>query len=144
MLAAVMARFAAEWTETPVRWPNGGAFVPGDPDAVDYAPSADTGAPWLYAEILGAGSSGTVIGSPGKRSARDDAVLFVHVFTPVGTGDAEALRLARAAAELFRLARFGGLVAGIPDPLGSGERADADGVWWRRSVSIPLTAHYTV
>lgn len=146
-LAAVKARVAALWTDAPVLWPNGGAFVPGGdpaaaPDGHAHAPDEDLAAPWLRVEILGAGSGGTVIGSAGKRRAWDDGVIVGHVFTPAGTGDGEALRLARAFGELFRVTRFGGLVTGAPDALGMGEPGDADGVWWRRSVSIPFTAHY--
>ncbi|MCW2243578.1 DUF4128 domain-containing protein [Azospirillum canadense] len=143
-LTAIRTKLEAEWTDTPVTYENGGAFrpdAPGNRDPYDASSAPDR--PWVYLEILGAGSASTVIGSPGKRAARDDGVIFGHVFVPVGTGDDEARRLARALGDLFRVTRFGGLVTGAPDPLGAGEPGDDDGLWWRRSVSIPFTAHYT-
>lgn len=144
-LAAVRQKLAAEWTDTPIRYPNGGWFLPSDPTNPDpaYDPAADPSQPWAHVEVLGAGSGSTVIGSVGKRAAYDDGVIFAHIFVPVGTGDDEARRLARALGEIFRVTRFGGLVTGAPDPLGNGEQGDDDGLWWRRSVSIPFTAHYT-
>lgn len=143
-LTAVRHRLEAEWTDTPVCYPNGGAFRPGDPDNRDsYEPKDAPNDAWIYVEVMGSGSSSTVIGSVGKRAARDDGLIFAHVFVPAGTGDDEARRLARALGEIFRMTRFGGLVTGAPDPLGAAEQGDDDGLWWRRSVSIPFTAHYT-
>lgn len=143
-LAAVRAKLEAEWTDCVVTYPNGGAFRPNDPDNRDsYDATTAPEQPWAYVEILGAGSGSTVIGSVGKRAAYDDGVILASVYVPVGTGDDEARRLARALGEIFRVTRFGGLVTGAPDPLGAGEPGDDDGLFWRRSVSIPFTAHYT-
>lgn len=142
ILTAIREKLEAEWTECVVTYQNGGAFRPDDPtnrDRYDPAPE-DT---WMHVEILGGGSDCTVIGSVGKRAARDDGTIFAHVFVPVGSGDDEARRLARAIGEIFRVTRFGGLVTGAPDPLGGGEQGDDDGLWWRVSASIPFTAHYT-
>jgi hypothetical protein len=148
-LSAVKARIEALWTETPVAWPNGGWFVPVDPyssaePGADYDPDADPEQPWLYVELIGAGADCTVIGSPGKRAAVDDYVIMATVYVPVGTGDADSRRLCRAFGDIFRLARFGGVVAGAPSPPGNGDKGDDDGLWWRRSVSIPLFVRYSV
>ena len=148
-LSAVKARIAALWTEAPVAWPNGGWFVPVAPyspasPGAEYDPGANPQQPWLYVEILGAGSDCSVIGSPGKRAAVDDYLIMASVFTPLGSGDAESFRLCRAFGEIFRLARFGGVVSGAPSPPGASDQGDDDGLWWRRSVSIPLFSHYSV
>ena len=142
-LAAVRAKLEAAWTECVVTYPNGGAFRPDDPANRDsYDPTSAPEQPWAYLEVLGAGSDGTAIGSEGKRAARDDGLIFAHLFVPAGTGDDEARRLARALGDIFRVTRFGGLVTGAPNPLGDGEQGDDDGLFWRRSVSIPFSAHY--
>lgn len=142
--AAIRQKLEAEWEDTPVRYPNGRAFRPSDPsDQSPYDPTADPEQPWVHLEIMGAGSDSTVIGSVGKRAAYDDGVIFAHVFVPVGTGDDEARRLARALGEIFRVTRFGGLDTGAPNPLGDGEMGSDDGLWWRVSVSIPFTARYS-
>lgn len=139
---AIRERLEAAWTDCVLTYQNGRVFRPDDPGNQDrYDPAAED--TWAHVEILGAGSECTVIGSVGKRAARDDGVIFGHVFVPVGTGDDEARRLARSMGEIFRVTRFGGVETGAPD-LGGGEKGDDDGLFWRVSVSIPFTCHYTV
>lgn len=139
---AIRARLEAAWTDCVLTYQNGGVFRPDDPSNRDgYSPAAED--TWAYVEILGAGAECTVIGSVGKRAARDDGAIFCHVYVPVGSGDDEARRLARSMGEIFRVTRFGGVETGAPD-LGGGEKGDDDGLWWRVSVSIPFTTHYTV
>lgn len=127
--AAIRAKLEAEWQATPIAWPNEGFDRP-------------TQEPWVYVEILGGGSESTVFGSDGKRVARDDGIIFAHVFVPVGTGEAVATEYAVQLGEIFRVKRFNGISTGAPS-VGVGEQGDDDGLYWRVSVSIPFSIHYT-
>src|SRR5690606_17138546 len=97
--AAIRDRMEAEWTATAVVYPNEHFDRPANE-------------PWVYLEVLGAGADSTVFGSEGKRVARDDGIIFAHVFVPVGVGEALATQYAEQIGEIFRVQRFDGISTG--------------------------------
>lgn len=131
---AVRAKLAAEWSGCDLAWPN-----------ETYEPTTET--PWAYCEVQGNGSTRTAFNSAGKRVGMDDGLLMIDVFVPVGIGDRPAKDLAQGIAEVFAMQNFAGedcrIVGGVPF-VGEGEAGSDDGLWFRVSASVPLTATYFI
>lgn len=116
------------WTETPIAWENEDFTKPEPPVR------------WVMVEISGTVYGQQSIGADEQRDNRwdEEGTLWLHVFEEVGKGSSAARRVAKALADKFRGARllsdesleFGDAA------IGSGERSDDDGNWWRVSVSI--------
>lgn len=138
---AIRTKMTAEWSTTDVAYPN--EARPWQAEGKQWPTDASGNPePWVYLEVLGAGADSTVFGSEDKRVARDGGLIFAHVFVPVGIGDKLATQYAEEIGEIFRVKRFDGISTGAPS-VGAGEQGDDDGLYWRVSVSIPFSLHYT-
>ncbi len=128
-VAAIVARFEASWTTTAIRLPN---------DTTDR-PIAGDGSPlpFAYLEVIGGTDEQMSIGAPGNNLFRRRGTIVVHLFVPRGSGDGTALGYAVGAGDIFRAQTFGGLTCEGAS-IGGGETADDNGLYWRRSVSIPF------
>jgi hypothetical protein len=136
-LSATKARFAAAWTETPITYANE------DPPQQPWPPAT----PWVYFEVISAGSNLRTFGSPGDRMWEYTGHIYIHVFVPIGDGVEEPQRLAVAAGEIFRGATFydNGLGAKVVciSPQTDGGASDADrGNLFRVTCSIPITYYH--
>jgi hypothetical protein len=101
-LAAINARFAAEWGDrTRIAEMNRAPEAPWPPKDAEKKPL-----PWVLIEPTFATSDIYGVGEPGKRLWRYDGLIAIHVFVPVGNGTAIAFSLARDAGEVFRGRKF--------------------------------------
>lgn len=125
--AAVRTRLNANWSATPIAWPNM-AFTP------------PAGAAWIRPTILPADARQVTMGTPGTRTYRHAGLLIIQVFIPKGTGDDEALELADSLCTLFRGVAEGGVRYGS-------ERGEAPRVavvgddgkgWYQVNVHVPF------
>lgn len=129
--AAIRQKVLAEWTATPVSWPNE-AFI------------APSNAPWILFEIISTGSRANEYGAADKRHRLDFALLWAHVYVPRNTGTDTALALSRQAGSLFdgqmidTASAYSRLIFKAHS-FGGAEDGDDDGIWFRASVSIPFT-----
>lgn len=115
---AIMAARMAEWTTTPICWPN-------------TPPLTALNAPWVRFAVL---SSGDVYeplsaGAPVAESGR----VAVQVFVPSGSGDGTASTLADSIADMFRSYQSNKLHCGAIKRQTIG---DADG-WYQINISAP-------
>jgi len=142
---AIRQRFATAWgATTPIAGQN-----KGKPDGWSGAwPPVDGNGllrSWVYLEILGtgaplAGNSGVA----GNRVWTYEGFINVHVFVPVGDGDATATALAIQAGEIFRAAEFynstpGFAVRTVSPSVDDGDTADDDGNWFRVTMTCDFT-----
>lgn len=104
-------------------------------------------APWIYAEVEASGADCTAYNSAGKRQGMEMVVLFAHVFVATGNGLAPALAIAKEVADLFRAETFAAegfrIVCGAP-VVANAESGSDDGLWFRVTVSCPMTALYAI
>lgn len=136
-VAAMRSRFVAEWLETPIAHQNE------DPPQSPWPPST----PWVYFEVIAAQSEIRGAGLPGDNVWLTIGNIFIHVFTPLGYGLPESLRLAEAAGDVFRAATFyqngGGAKVVCMAPNCDGGASDADnGNWFRVTTSIPFEFYF--
>lgn len=136
--AAIRTRIEANWLATRITYQN---EVPAEP----WPPSTGAGdqlvlLPWVNLEVLGTGSEIYGQGTPGNQLWHYTGLIYVHVFTPVGSSDALASQYADQIGEIFRGAKFYDTVqAGCyvrcwaPRQDGGGS-ADDDGAWFRVSM----------
>lgn len=133
------------------RWVDG--LNPRTPIAFQNEAFADQTVPWVYFEVIGAGSALRGIGTPGSRVWLYRGDILIHVFVPVGYGAADAHTLAVAAGEIFRAKQFYDSAPGCAvrtgvGPDGEGPRTDGggssadDGNWWRVTCTIPFEFYY--
>lgn len=129
-VAAMRARFEANWIETPIAFQN------------EAPPEFGTN-PWVYFEVIASQSEIRGAGRPGDNVWLTTGHIFVHVFTPEGYGYPESLRLADAAGEIFRARTFYNDADGAKvicmAPQTDGGASDADnGNWFRVTTAIPF------
>lgn len=142
-VAAIYDRFevqrvalsAQDWTSMPWTDPNGAAdFQRQQTDA------------WILLEVLSADASTSLFGSSGKRIGENRGVIYAHVFVKAQTGRAGLIRALTAAeqiGEIYRVAKFGGVLCEGPVPDGGGKGDDA-GRWFRAGVSVPWAIFYNI
>ena len=121
---AVKAYLQANWTATPIAWPN-------EPFDKPEPPSA-----WILAEILGGDFLQMSIGAGSAAANRweDTGSLFVHVFVPIDSGDRECWQRATALATMLKGLILPGGTTFNSMSIGNGEHGDNTGAWWRRSL----------
>jgi hypothetical protein len=129
VVASIKQRLADNWATTPIRTQN----APEDP------PMASDGSPlpWVYLEVLSGSDEQMSIGAPGNNTFRRTGIIAVHVFVPMKTGDDTALGYAVQIGAIYRGQSFGGVTCEGASIAG-GDHGDDDGLWWRRSVTVPF------
>lgn len=115
---AILAARMAEWTTTPICWPN-------------TAPLTAFNAPWVRFAVLSAGDVYEPLsaGAPVAEAGR----VVVQVFVPSGSGDGTASMLADSIGDLFRNYTSNKLQCGAIKRQTIG---DADG-WYQLNISAP-------
>ena len=115
---AILAARMAEWTTTPICWPN-------------TPPLTALNVPWVRFAVLGAGDVYEPLsaGAPVAEAGR----VAVQVFVPSGSGDGTASTLADSIADLFRNYTSSKLQCGAIKRQTIG---DADG-WYQINISAP-------
>ena len=115
---SIRERFSAEWSRTPIAYPN--------------TPFEKPSGPWIRVTVRG--SSAEQVATVSKR-LRHEGAVFVQVFTPEGQGDGEALSIADDVAALLEAQTLGGIrfYAATRRP----EGVDENG-WYMVIVSIPF------
>ncbi len=138
-VAAMRSRFATAWSETQIAYQNE------DPPSAPWPPVDGDGksTPWVYFEVVTSQTSLRGAGLPGDNVWLTTGFIFIHVFTPLGYGLPESLRLAGLAAEIFRAATFyrdgAGSKVMCMAPNIDGGASDADnGNWFRVTCSVPF------
>lgn len=116
---AILGRLNAEWTTTPIAWPNS-AFRP------------VTGAAWLEARVVTQDAFNVDLVS--NRRVRHPGLLSLTLYVPANEGDGEALAMADTLSAIFRNVNVSGCIFRAPTvrPLG------ADGAWYRVQVDAPF------
>lgn len=148
-VAAIRARFVADWISTPIAFQN---ETPQDANGValdPWPPQDQQGGllPWVYFEVLATQSDIRGAGLPGNNVWLTRGYIYVHVFTPVGYGYPESLRLADIAGEIFRAKTFYHDGAGskvlcmAPQTDGGASDAD-DGNWFRVTMAVPFEFYF--
>jgi hypothetical protein len=138
-VAAMRSRFEGAWSETPIAYQNEDTpSSPWPPVDNDSKPT-----PWVYFEVVTSETNLRGAGLPGDNVWLTTGFIFIHVFTPLGFGLPESLRLAGQAAEIFRAATFYRDGAGSKvlclAPNIDGGASDADnGNWFRVTCSVPF------
>ena len=111
--AAIEGRIATEMAINPV-YPVSYANVP-------FTPPGN--APWLQASIrFGDNAYATLLPTGGVGFNRQNGVLVVNVFTPIGVGAAANYTIAERIKDLFDRAKFSSIIfdaASGPAPIGS-------------------------
>lgn len=136
---AIQDTVTAEWTEIVTTSQNANGF---EPPRIDGVPQ-----PWGVLEVLPTFSE--VIGTGTLKTYAYYGVIAYHVFVPLGTGIAEANRLAVAVGEIFRTRKLydngdGCYVRTVsPSVMGGGTDAD-NGNWFRVSMMIDFTYYHLV
>lgn len=115
---AILAARMAEWTTTPICWPN-------------TPPLTSVNAPWVRFTVLGGGDAYEPLsaGAPAAERGR----VAVQVFVPSGSGDGTASTITDSIAALFRGYSSGNLRCGSIREQYVG---DADG-WYQINISAP-------
>jgi hypothetical protein len=122
VFTAIRTFLEANWSATPLAWPN-----------EHFDPPKQ--AAWVAVEVEGDLLNQIEIGAPGQNAWREEGALLLHVFVPVGTGSLVARQHAKALANLFRGVTTGFVVFGNAS-IGVGGPGDEDGLWWELPVSI--------
>lgn len=142
---SIRERLTANWSTTPITFQNEEPPDPWPPTVADPdAPSFPKPAPWVHMEVLGSGSEMRGAGKPGSQVWIYDGLIAIHVFVPIGSGDALARQHAVALGEIFRAKVFyqnvtpGCYVRTWAPRVGEGEKADHDGNWYRVTMSCPF------
>jgi hypothetical protein len=140
--AAIRARLAGAWTTTRITYQN-------EQPAAPWPPVTGSGTnavlqPWVQLEIKDLGSQIWEFGTATNRGWRYDGIIYVHVFVPVGTGDATAEQYAVQIGEIFRAAKFyddglGSCVRTLSPEVGNGGPGDDDGNWFCVTASVDFT-----
>jgi hypothetical protein len=147
-VAAMRARFSGAWTETPIAYQN---ETPQDESgaAITWPPVNDQGQPlpWVYFEVIATQSDIRGAGLPGNQTWLTRGYIYAHVFTPLGYGYAESLRLADQAGQIFRAQTFyqngSGAKVICMAPQTDGGASDADnGNWFRVTTAIPFEFYF--
>ncbi|RUU29763.1 phage tail terminator-like protein [Mesorhizobium sp. M6A.T.Ce.TU.016.01.1.1] len=137
--AAIKARLEAGWTTTRKTYQNEQPAEPWPPvDANKVL------LPWVNLEIHSTGSQIWTFGTEGNRGWRYDGTIMVHVFAPVGSGDALADQYALAIGELFRAAKFyddglGSYIRTLAPGIDDGGTGDDDGTTFRVTMTVDFT-----
>ena len=94
----ILAARMAEWTTTPICWPN-------------TPPLESTGVPWVRFAVIETGDTTEYV-TTGGGPVIPGGLVVVQVFAPSGEGDGDASALADQIAALFRGYSSGGLFCG--------------------------------
>lgn len=118
---AIQAAFLATWgTSTPIDWDNKPFDVEGQ------------NGPWVRLSVQFVSGSISALGIVGDRLFRNQGLVFVQVFTPVGGGKSPNTLLATTARNVFRGVQLAGGLwfrnEGIND-------VGPDGKWYQQNVS---------
>ena len=115
---AILAARMAEWTTTPICWPN-------------TAPLTALNVPWVRFAVIGGGDVYEALsaGAPAAEFGR----VAVQIFVPSGTGDGAVSTIRDSIAALFRNYSSGNLRCGSIREQYVG---DADG-WYQLNISSP-------
>ena len=130
---AVKSHLQTNWTATPL------AFENEDKDASGNAVPPNPAVTFVAIEMTGTMYGQQSIGAETQAANRwdEEGVLWLHVVTPKGQGASEARHHAKNLADLFRgTTLLSGDLEFLDAAIGMGEPADADGNWWRISVSV--------
>ncbi|CAH1661705.1 conserved hypothetical protein [Hyphomicrobiales bacterium] len=126
--AAIEGRWAALWvTGSPVE-----PRTPTGYEGVTFTPP--TAAAWCRLTIRDGEARQVSEGAPGSNVHRHAGAIFVEIFCPGGKGTQALRLLADAAADVFRNARFGGVLCRVPSMSAIREEAP----WVSVSMSIPF------
>ncbi len=137
-LAAIEAKFRAEWTLTPISMDND--------DSGPTTEDADgVSEPFVYFDANSEDSDIIGVGAPGNQTTVDYGVIEATVFVPLGSQRAIARQHATAIGEIFRVKEFyqsaGACVRTWQPRVRRGETTSSEnpnGKWWAVAVSIPF------
>lgn len=135
---AIKDRLLANWSATPVQLPNESMLRSsgGDVEAPDDAP-------WVALAIDGDAGEALSIGDPGANLHREFGMIWLHVFTPRGTGDATARAHAAALRALFESKDFSGVSTDAATPPRGEDIENETGKWHRLSIAVPFDCDHT-
>ncbi len=136
--AAIRQRLVDNWTATPITFQNEAPPEPWPPVDADGFATA-----FVNLEISSLPSSLEGAGVPGKQAWRNPGFIYVHVFVPSGSGEAQATQHATDVGEVFRAALFykdepGCYVRTWAPRVDGGGSGDDDGNWFRVTMSVPF------
>lgn len=120
---AILATRMLEWDEAKICWPN-------------MPPVSGGNAPWVRFTVLADGDAVSFVTTPTDCTGLETGLVVVQVFTPSGTGDGEASRLADSIAAHFRYFSKDGLNCGNISKMAVG----VDDGWFQ--INVTSRWHY--
>jgi hypothetical protein len=117
------------WTATPISWPN---------ETDPPFPPTD-GSSWVAVELTGTLYGQQSFGESRQADNRwdEEGILWMHVFVQRGNGEREQRDYCKQLADKFRgLTLLSDSLEFGDAAIGMGEPSDAQGAWWRISISI--------
>lgn len=127
VLAAIRARLTANWTATPVIYPNESSATPGDAAA------------FLTVQFPVALGDQITVGAPGNNVFRDSGAIRFVLAVPIGSGLEQGLAWIDQLRTLFRSVKFASVTTYAPSPAVE-NNANDDGNYWVLSFSVPFYA----
>lgn len=136
---AVKDYLTAQWTTSPIQWPNEPQIDTTDPTTRGDPNNPPRPAPWVLFQITGTLYGQESIGAETQAANRWDeaGLIWFHVVVPAGTGGSVVRRHAKQLADLFRGTTLlsGSLMFGDAR-LGEGQAGNVDGSEYVVSVSL--------
>jgi hypothetical protein len=124
---AVKAYIAANWTTTPIVWPNAQKSAP--TNLLDAQPI------WIGCQFRQMADA-THLGGTGKRFDDAEGMLYGHVFAPVQRGEDDVFAKAFSFGEVLRMLKIDNLQFYAPTIEPKDDYGTDDGSWYRISVAI--------
>jgi len=133
--AAIEKRLADNWSTTPILFEN---MSLSQLEVAGKKPDS-----FVFIEITPYAQEQISLGRAGDRLYRTEGFIFLHVFTPLGTGGGLADNYMDSLASIFRGTEFDGVLC--YDVMQSGEagKGDDEGRYWRTSLRCKFQADKT-
>lgn len=128
---AIKAHLIANWSATPIAWPNEPFDRPLD--------AASNPLPFVAVQITGDLYDQESIGESEQAANRwdEEGRIWLHVFAPTNSGHSTVRGAAKALADVFRgRTLLSGKLEFREAFIGEGEPGDDAGIYWRVSASV--------
>lgn len=124
--SAIEARLAANWATTPILYENMSMDLIKTNGAMPES--------FVMIEIVPYENTQRSIGDDGNRLYTTEGFIYLHIFTPAGSGAGLSDEYADSLGQIFRGKEFDGVVCYGISPFGEAGSGDDEGRYWRTSL----------